>query len=125
MFNKNSGSSKQSPQPQQQKKKTTTAQPKSDFFKLNEDKYLEEIKQYISASYNAHYTNGKEGRQLIEDVIEFGDGIPFSRWNIVKYALRYGRKEGHNRKDIIKIIHYALFMLISHDKKFNTNTKPK
>jgi hypothetical protein len=38
--------------------------------------------------------------------------------NIMKYAQRYGKKNGFNRADILKIIHYAIILLYVHD----TNT---
>ena len=30
---------------------------------------------------------------------------------IVKYAMRYGKKDGKNKKDLLKIIHYAILAL--------------
>jgi hypothetical protein len=31
--------------------------------------------------------------------------------NILKYAQRYGKKEGKNKKDLMKVIHYAIIQL--------------
>ena len=31
--------------------------------------------------------------------------------NIIKYCKRYGRKNGKNRDDIMKILHYGIIML--------------
>jgi hypothetical protein len=31
--------------------------------------------------------------------------------NILKYAQRYGKKEGHNKADLMKVIHYAMIQL--------------
>ena len=33
----------------------------------------------------------------------------------MKYAQRYGKKGGRNRKDLLKVIHYAIMMLYIHD----------
>jgi len=33
----------------------------------------------------------------------------------LKYAQRYGKKDGYNRADILKILHYALMALHQHD----------
>jgi len=30
--------------------------------------------------------------------------------NIIKYAMRYGKKEGYNKKDLLKIIHYTILL---------------
>jgi hypothetical protein len=37
----------------------------------------------------------------------------------MKYAKRYGNKEGKNRKDLLKILHYAIIMLYVHDTENN------
>jgi hypothetical protein len=37
--------------------------------------------------------------------------------NVIKYAQRYGKKEGKNRKDLLKILHYAVMALHVHDKE--------
>ena len=68
---------------------------------------------YIDGTYSEHYSQNKF--QTTEMIIDNGDGIGFTRGNIVKYAQRYGRKEGRNRKDIMKVLHYALIMLYVHD----------
>ena len=40
--------------------------------------------------------------------------------NILKYAKRYGNKEGKNRKDLLKILHYAIIMLDIHDTEHSS-----
>jgi hypothetical protein len=37
--------------------------------------------------------------------------------NVLKYAQRYGRKDGYNRKDLMKVLHYAMMALHLHDKE--------
>ena len=44
-----------------------------------------------------------------------GHGEGFCIGNIVKYALRYGKKEGRNRKDLLKILHYGIMLVYNHD----------
>ena len=39
----------------------------------------------------------------------------FALGNVLKYAQRYGKKDGANRKDLMKILHYALIALHQHD----------
>jgi hypothetical protein len=82
-------------------------------YKYNEDKLLAELKEYVDATYGQHYSQGKI--QTTEFIIDCGDGIPHTRSNIIKYSQRYGKKDGRNRKDILKILHYALIMLHVHD----------
>jgi hypothetical protein len=84
-------------------------------YKYSEDKLLKEIQNYIDSTYTEHYANGLDGIQTTEFIIDNGDGIGFTRGNVIKYAQRYGKKGGYNRKDILKIIHYAIILLHVHD----------
>ena len=44
-------------------------------------------------------------------IIDAGHGEGFCVGNIMKYAMRYGKKDGKSQKDLLKIIHYALIAL--------------
>ena len=81
--------------------------------KYNEDALLEEVKSYIHNTYRGHYSPG--GVQTLDLIDSVGDAEAFCRSNILKYASRYDRK-GSARKDIIKIIHYAVLLLHFNDK---------
>ena len=35
----------------------------------------------------------------------------FCQANILKYGSRYGSKDGKNKKDLMKVIHYAMLLL--------------
>ncbi len=82
-------------------------------YRYNEDKLIEEIKQYIDSTYGQHYSQNKF--QATEFIIDGGHGEGFCIGNILKYAQRYGKKEGKNRKDLLKVLHYAIIMLHVHD----------
>ena len=71
------------------------------------------MKSYIDATYGQHYSRDKF--QATEFIIEGGPGEGFCIGNVLKYAQRYGKKDGRNRKDLLKIIHYAIIMLHVHD----------
>lgn len=88
-------------------------------YKFNEEELIRQLKEYIDGTYEEHYAKGKI--QTTEFIQSNGDGIPFTRGNIIKYAQRYGSKDGRNRKDILKVLHYAIIMLHSHD----IETQPK
>lgn len=79
-------------------------------YKYSEDKSFQEIQQYIDSTYGSHYVDD-DSVQLMDLIFSSGDSIPFCRWNSVKYTTRYGYKEGYNRKDLLKAIHYLMFML--------------
>jgi|TARA_R100001163_G_C5067226_1_gene206206 hypothetical protein len=85
-------------------------------YNFNEDKIIKEIKSYISNTYSQHYVSGKY--QATDMIIDSGHGEGFCIGNIMKYAMRYGKKEGRNRKDLLKIIHYAIIMLHIHDETY-------
>ena len=78
-------------------------------YKFNEDKALREIQKWIDATYNKHYSMNKI--QSTEFVADAGHGVGFCLGNIIKYAQRYGKKDGYNREDVLKIIHYAIILL--------------
>lgn len=82
-------------------------------FKFNEDKLLEELLTYIKDTYGGHYSKNKF--QSTEFIIDCGHGMGFALGNVLKYAQRYGKKEGFNRADLMKIIHYAVIALHVHD----------
>ena len=82
-------------------------------YKYNEETLIKELKDYVDATYGQHYAQNKI--QTTEFIIDNGDGIGFTRGNIVKYAQRYGKKAGRNRQDLLKVLHYALIMLYVHD----------
>ena len=84
-------------------------------YKYNEDQLLKELSSYIDATYQKHYSLNKY--QSTEFIIDSGHGEGFCIGNIMKYAQRYGKKGGKNRDDIMKVLHYALFMLHVHDKE--------
>ena len=84
-------------------------------YKYNEDNILKELKEYIDNTYSQHYSH--KNFQATEFVIDSGHGEGFCIGNIMKYAQRYGKKQGHNRADLMKVLHYALFALHVHDKE--------
>jgi hypothetical protein len=82
-------------------------------YKFNEEALLQEIAEYVDATYSQHYSKSKF--QAAEFVFDNGHGTGFLIGNIMKYAQRYGKKAGFNRKDLLKIIHYAIMLLYVHD----------
>ena len=86
-------------------------------YKYNEGVMLEELKDYIDKTYSEHYSQNKF--QATEFIIDSGHGLGFCIGNVVKYAQRYGKKDGYNRKDLLKVIHYAIIALSikTHDQR--------
>ena len=87
-------------------------------YKYNEEKLLEEIYVYINSTYDQHYSQNKY--QATEFILDSGHGDGFCIGNIMKYTQRYGHKGDVNewRKDLMKVIHYAIIALYNHDNKY-------
>tara|TARA_R100001463_G_scaffold4240_1_gene16227 strand:- start:65 stop:331 length:267 start_codon:yes stop_codon:yes gene_type:complete len=84
-------------------------------YKFKENESLLELKKYIDNTYSQHYASDKY--QATDVIIDSGHGEGFCIGNIMKYAKRYGNKDGKNRKDLLKILHYGIIMLDIHDKE--------
>ena len=83
-------------------------------YKFKEDEILREIRMYVDKTYDQHYANGKY--QATDIILDTGHGEGFCIGNIMKYAMRYGKKNGNNPDDLRKIIHYAIIALYLQDK---------
>lgn len=100
-----------------------TSLPLNMSFKYNEDELLQELRDYIASTYNQHYSTGNDSIQTLDLIEACGDAEAFCRSNILKYASRYDKK-GTARRDIIKILHYALLLLHFSDKTNVTEEYP-
>jgi hypothetical protein len=88
-------------------------------YKYNEGEILQELQNYIDETYGEHYSTNKY--QATEFIIDGGHGEGFCLGNVMKYAQRYGKKDGYNRKDLMKIIHYAIIAMYNHDLQHGEN----
>jgi len=82
-------------------------------YKFNENELIRELQDYIDSTYSAHYSRNKF--QSTEFIIDCGHGQGFALGNVLKYVQRYGKKDGYNRADLMKVLHYALIALYNHD----------
>ena len=82
-------------------------------YKFDEDKIMKEVKEHIDKTYEGHYNKNKF--QATEFIIDSGHGEGFCIGNILKYAQRYGKKNGKNRADLLKVIHYGIIALHLND----------
>lgn len=93
---------------------TENSSPKDNtFWKYNEGKILREIEDYLSGTYKGHYVSDGTDEAKIQtlDLIDsIGDAEAFCRSNAIKYLSRFGKKNGKNRLDILKVIHYAILL---------------
>ena len=78
-------------------------------YRYNEDKFLAEVLEYIETTYAGHYV-GKEEIQTTDVWHTLGSADTTTRDTAIKYLMRYGKKDGHNRKDLLKAIHYIVLL---------------
>jgi len=97
-------------------------QKKSPNYKYNEGEILQGLKEYIDSTYDGHYS--KNAFQATEFIIDGGHGEGFCIGNILKYAQRYGKKNGKDKKDLLKVIHYGIIALyINEMENLSNETK--
>ena len=84
------------------------------YYKYHEEEILKDIEEYVSLTYQGHYT-GKSHEfrnvQTIDLMASKELAAAFCQANILKYGSRYGNKDGKNKKDLMKVIHYAMLLL--------------
>ena len=83
--------------------------------KYKEDQILDEIKKYIESTYTEHYSTTEDGFQVQDMLRHLGIDKDFCQANAIKYLCRYGKKDGKNRKDLLKAIHYIVLLMSSED----------
>ena len=77
--------------------------------RFNEKKFLKEVEKYIDSTYNQHYV-GKKEVQTIDVWETLGSIDTTCRDTAIKYLMRYGKKGGDNRKDLLKAVHYIVLL---------------
>ena len=92
--------------------------------KYSEDEIIKELKDYITRTYDQHYSAGSDKIQTLDLIEACGDGEAFCRSNILKYASRYDKK-GTARRDIMKILHYAVLLMHFNDKNAQLEIYPQ
>lgn len=85
-------------------------------YKFDEDRLINEFKNYVDSTYGQHYATDKY--QATDIIIDSGHGTGFCLGNVIKYSKRYGKKGNadDHRRDIMKVLHYALIQLYIHDQ---------
>ena len=77
-------------------------------FQYEEDKTLAEVMEYIAGTYSEHY--GDQNIQIQDVFDQMGISEAFTRGAAMKYLFRFGKKDGKNRKDLLKCIHYCCLL---------------
>lgn len=80
-------------------------------WKYNEEAILKQVSEYIASTYKSHYTSEESDIQTLDLMHAKKLAAPFCQANILKYGSRFGDKEGRNKRDILKVIHYGILLL--------------
>ena len=84
------------------------------FYKYHEEDILKDIEEYVSLTYQGHYTGKSHEYRNVQTIDLMASkelAASFCQANILKYGSRYGNKDGKNKKDLLKVIHYAMLLL--------------
>ena len=90
------------------------SEPVNHLWKYNEDKILKDVQDYVTGTYNSHYCGHNQDykdTQTIDLMAAKDLATHFCQANILKYGSRYGDKDGRNKRDLLKVIHYAMLLL--------------
>jgi hypothetical protein len=88
-------------------------------YKFHEQEHIADLLDYIDNTYTTHYGGDIQPTEVI---ISSGLGNGFILGDIIKYAMRYGKKGStpeDYRKDLQKIAHYAILALENHDRTYD------
>ena len=84
------------------------------YYKYHEEEILKDIESYVSGTYRGHYTGDTHeyrNVQTLDLMAARSLASAFCQSNIIKYGSRYGSKDGKEKKDLLKVIHYAMLLL--------------
>ena len=79
--------------------------------KYGEDKIINEIDTYLKSTYQQHYSTTDEGFQVQDILRHLNINKDFCQANAIKYLCRYGKKNGYNRTDLLKAVHYIILLM--------------
>jgi hypothetical protein len=88
-------------------------------WKYEEDVILEDLRKYLESTYGEHYVGEEDNNiECFDAWIALGNSGPTFRNTALKYLWRYGKKEGKNKKDLMKALQYVIMLLyVEHYKK--------
>ena len=87
-------------------------------YKYAEDSIISDLKDYIDNTYSGHYTTVEQSIECFDIWLALDEATPTFRNTAIKYLWRYGKKNGSNKKDLMKALHYIVMMLYNdHYKK--------
>lgn len=81
------------------------------YYKYSEGDIIADFKDYIDSTYSQHYKTEQESVECFDAWIALGDSTNTFRNTALKYLWRYGKKNGNNKDDLMKALHYVMMCL--------------
>lgn len=79
-------------------------------YKYAESQIIADFQAYIDKTYSQHYQT-ENNVQCFDAWIALEDATPTFRNTALKYLWRYGKKNGSNKNDLLKALHYIILCL--------------
>jgi hypothetical protein len=79
-------------------------------YKYSEDMIIQDLSEYINRTYGEHY-KAQDEIECFDAWIALGTASGTFRDNAMKYLWRYGKKNGSNKDDLMKALHYIMLLL--------------
>lgn len=79
-------------------------------YKRKEDTIVADLMAYIDKTYGAHYA-GANNIQTIDVWDSLGIMSESCQSNVLKYTMRYGKKNGRDEADLMKVLHYTVLWI--------------
>jgi hypothetical protein len=90
---------------------------REEVYNYQEGNILADVVDYITSTYNEHYAITQNFQTI--DVWEMRGSLESTAIDTaIKYLMRYGRKGGRNKKDLLKAIHYCVLALYANTVEF-------
>jgi hypothetical protein len=77
--------------------------------KYKEDLVLKELQKHIEQTYKTHYTT-ESGLQALDMWMALGNFSTSCRDAAIKYLFRFGKKDGNQKADLLKAMHFIMYM---------------
>lgn len=99
--------------------------------KYKEDLVLRDLQKHIESTYKTHYTT-ESGLQALDMWEALGNYDTSCRDAAIKYLFRFGKKNGQQKEDLLKAMHFIMLMYqytflkdVKASRKEENKPKPK
>ena len=80
-------------------------------YKYAENQIISDFHDYIDKTYEEHYKTNMKSVECFDAWIALGNSTDTFRNTALKYLWRYGKKNGNDKADLMKALHYTLMCL--------------